>query len=76
MILDATSTTGAAGRPWSHLSWSTVQTPGIFNYTWKENFGLPNLFQYISPDLVYGGVYIFNLTVTNWLGSTATSFLQ
>ena len=75
-LLDGTSSTGISGRPWANISWSAIVVPNVLNYTWKYKDGLPNLFQYISSDVLSSGVYIFELTVTNWLGSSATKTLQ
>ena len=74
ILLDASRTSGKAGRPWKEVEWSATSTNGYNINEINYNISLlkdTNKIFAISRDYLDSGVYTFSLQIKNWLDQTA-----
>lgn len=74
ILLDASRTSGKAGRPWKEVKWSATSTNGYNINAINYNISLlqdTNKIFSISRDDLDAGVYTFSLQIKNWLDQTA-----
>ena len=74
IVLDASRTSGKAGRPWKHVLWSATSTN--LDYIDEINYNISllqdiNQIFSIKRDYLAPGTYTFSLEVQNWMGQTA-----
>jgi hypothetical protein len=79
LVVDATGTTGCGGRAWKTILWNITNSQGADNslYYTTSIQSLLNGYKDISrrivvPYTLKPSVYIFSLTVTNFLGQTSS----
>ena len=74
ILLDASRTSGKAGRPWKEVEWRATSTNGYNINEINNNISLlqdtSKIFS-ISRDNLEEGVYTFSLKIKNWLDQTA-----
>lgn len=76
LTVDLSTSSGNGGRSWSKIRWSVVATLGStkgIEETLKAVYDVTANIAIVPRSLLIDGIYVITVTVTNFLGSTATA---